>query len=41
MSQEPKVTRFGADPTINQELATKAYVDNASGGGLMFAVVIS
>lgn len=28
MSQEPKVTRFGADPTVDQELATKAYVDN-------------
>jgi len=27
MSQEPKVTRFGADPTVDQELATKAYVD--------------
>jgi len=32
MSQEPKVTRFGADPTVDQELATKAYVD-AGGGG--------
>jgi len=27
MSNEPKVTRFGADPTVDQELATKAYVD--------------
>jgi len=33
MSQEPKVTRFGADPTVDQELATKAYVDNSGGGG--------
>jgi len=33
MSQEPKVTRFGADPTVDQELATKAYVDGSSGGG--------
>ncbi len=33
MSQEPKVTRFGADPTVDQELATKAYVDNSSPGG--------
>lgn len=33
MSQEPKVTRFGADPTVDQELATKAYVD-AGGGGV-------
>jgi len=32
MSQEPKVTRFGADPTVDQELATKAYVDNTGGG---------
>lgn len=38
MSQEPKVTRFGADPTVAQELATKAYVD--SGGGNTFARVI-
>jgi len=33
MSQEPKVTRFGADPTVDQELATKAYVDAGGGGG--------
>jgi len=33
MSQEPKVTRFGADPTVDQELATKFYVDNTGGGG--------
>jgi len=33
MSNEPKVTRFGADPTVDQELATKAYVDGSSGGG--------
>jgi len=33
MSQEPKVTRFGADPTVDQELATKAYVDSSGGGG--------
>jgi len=32
MSQEPKVTRFGADPTVDQELATKAYVDSSGGG---------
>lgn len=31
MSQEPKVTRFGADPTVAQELATKAYVDSQVG----------
>jgi len=35
MSQEPKVTRFGADPTVDQELATKAYVDNSSGGSTL------
>jgi len=35
MSNEPKVTRFGADPTVDQELATKAYVD-ASGGNSGF-----
>jgi len=35
MSQEPKVTRFGADPTVDQELATKAYVDNSGGGGIV------
>jgi len=40
MSQEPKVTRFGADPTLDQEVATKAYVDNSSGGGLTFARVV-
>jgi len=33
MSQEPKVTRFGANPTVPQELATKAYVDAGGGGG--------
>jgi len=33
MSNEPKVTRFGADPTVDQELATKAYVDAGGGGG--------
>jgi len=33
MSQEPKVTRFGALPLIDSELATKLYVDNSSGGG--------
>jgi len=38
MSQEPKVTRFGADPTVDQELATKAYVDGSSGGGGFFIV---
>jgi len=32
MSNEPKVTRFGADPTVDQELATKAYVDTSAGG---------
>jgi len=32
MSQEPKVTRFGALPTVDAELATKAYVDASSGG---------
>jgi len=38
MSQEPKVTRYGVDPLVDQELATKAYVDNSSGGsGLTFA----
>jgi len=33
MSQEPKVTRFGALPTVDSELATKAYVDSSGGGG--------
>jgi len=33
MRHEPKVTRFGADPTVDQELATKAYVDAGGGGG--------
>jgi len=32
MSNEPKVTRFGADPTVDQELATKSYVDTSAGG---------
>jgi len=41
MSQEPKVTRFGADPTVPQEIATKAYVDAGGGGGLTFAKVIT
>jgi len=34
MSNEPKVTRFGALPTVDAELATKEYVDNSSGGGV-------
>jgi len=41
MSNEPKVTRFGADPTLEQELATKAYVDaGGGGGGALFARVV-
>jgi len=40
MSQEPKVTRFGVDPLVPQELATKAYVDAGTGGGLTFARVV-
>lgn len=36
MSNEPKVTRFGADPTVAQELATKAYVDAVPGSGPSF-----
>jgi len=40
MSQEPKVTRFGALPLIDSELATKAYVDGSSGGGQTFARVV-
>jgi len=40
MSQEPKVTRFGVDPTVAQELATKAYVDAGGGGGQTFAKVV-
>jgi len=40
MSQEPKVTRFGADPTRAQEVATKAYVDAGGGSGLTFAKVV-
>jgi len=39
MSQEPKVTRFGALPTVDAELATKAYVDSG-GGGQTFAKVV-
>lgn len=33
MSQQPKVTRYGSDPTVPQEVATKAYVDAGGGGG--------
>jgi len=40
MSQEPKVTRFGALPTVDAELATKAYVDSGGGAGLTFARVV-
>jgi len=40
MSQEPKVTRFGALPTVDAELATKAYVDSGGGAGLTFAKVV-
>jgi len=41
MSQEPKVTRFGALPLIDSELATKAYVDAGGGGtGQTFAKVV-
>jgi len=39
LSQEPKVTRFGALPTVDSELATKAYVDSAA-SGLTFARVV-
>jgi len=38
LSQEPKVTRFGADPTVPQELATKAYVDSGGGGSGAFLI---
>lgn len=31
-----ETTRFGADPILDQELATKAYVDNSGGGGGAF-----
>jgi len=41
MSQEPKVTRFGALPLIDSELATKAYVDGAGGGGQTFARAVT
>jgi len=43
MSQEPKVTRFGASPLIDSELATKKYVDDSGGGGgsgKTFAVLV-
>jgi len=40
MSQEPKVTRFGASPLIDSELATKAYVDAGGGSGLTCAKVV-
>jgi len=39
MSNEPKVTRFGADPTLTQELATKAYVDAIESGNTFARVV--
>jgi len=40
MSQEPKVTRYGALPIVDAELATKAYVDSGGGSGLTFARII-
>jgi len=35
-----QTTRFGADPLLDQELATKAYVDNNSGGGKVYDRVV-
>jgi len=32
----PLVTRFGADPLLDLEIANKRYVDNSSGGGSIF-----
>lgn len=40
MSNQPKVTRYGADPTLPFELANKQYADASGGGGLVFARVI-
>jgi len=36
----PLVTRFGADPTVDLELANKQYVDSSSGGGQTFGRVV-
>jgi len=32
----PLVTRFGADPLLDLEVANKRYVDNSAGGGGLF-----
>lgn len=37
----PKVTRFGADPLLDQELATKAYVDQGGGDGAQVVGLIA
>jgi len=34
MSNQPKTTRFGADPLLNFELANKQYVDGQGGQGI-------
>jgi len=36
----PLVTRFGANPLLDLELANKNYVDNSGGGGVGFAKVV-
>jgi len=35
-----RITRFGPDPLLDQEVATKAYVDNNAGGGGAFANLV-
>jgi len=35
----PLVTRFGADPLLDLEIANKRYVDNSGGGGKTFAAI--
>jgi len=35
----PLVTRFGADPLLDLEIANKRYVDNSSGGGGTWSVL--
>jgi len=36
----PLVTRFGADPLLDLEIANKRYVDNASSSGGAFAILV-
>jgi len=36
----PLVTRFGADPLLDLEIANKRYVDNSGGSGLTFAKIV-